>query len=99
MGAVHVKGFGPACSLIGVLWETPRSVTTTWAFPVGSELDLPPPQAWWPWASWKGYKPGSWQGSGTALRNGMGTVLWGESYVGKSSHLSPGRGWVGMVEG
>lgn len=28
----------------------------------------------------------------------MGTVLWGESYVGKSSHLPPGRGWAGMVE-
>lgn len=28
----------------------------------------------------------------------MGTVLWGESYVSKSSHVSPGRGWMGMVE-
>lgn len=61
------------------------------------ESDLEPP-AWWPWGLLERYKPGSWQRSGAALRNGMDTVLWGESYVGKSSHLSPGRGWAGMVE-
>lgn len=96
MDAVHIRGFGPACGLTGVPWEMhPMSDDTHIGISSGLELDpLPGGHG----ASWKGYKPGSWQRSCAALRNGMGTVLWGESYVSKSSHLSPGRGWAGVVE-